>query len=509
MDGVFLVGSCFASSASSSKHAESISGVARLWESAQTDRLNEAHWQYVSDQPVNDDLSTDLHTLQRRSVHEAINNPLIEAAIETHQTDIVGDNGPSLQMTTGNRTFDNAIEKLWSDWVEHCEYQHGLALVDLIDGWVGQLWYHGEFLTQDKLGRSASDYKLLDVGADRLDLFNPSATIVMGVEIDIDGRPLAYHITNPSQLGSRSGSNRGTKRVPAQFINHGFRRRFAGQLRGIPFLASSLQTNADLRDYETQVMDAARAAADQAIWFVSDHPEAPYTPWTPESRWNMHRRQGRQAAPGWKPIQMQSHQPSAQYKDYRKEKERDVVIAAQMPLMILRKDSSEHNLSSARYDGVRYTRSITKIQSWFSRRALNRSLERLMMLARLDGTLRIDAPSDGIKLRWAWPKPPSNDPVKDRMAERLGLENGTLSYSEALGNVGARTDMTIAQRVRDNADLEAAGLPQFMGPVPTVFQAPQLPWIEDDAEADAGMDDETQDDAQEQADAANKDEATQ
>lgn len=487
MDGVFLVGSCFSgSSQSSDVNPGDVSGVARLWDSAQTDRLNEAHWQYVSDQPINDDLTCDLQTLQRRSVHESINNPLIEAAIETHATDIAGDNGPSLQMTTGNRTFDNAIEKLWSDWTEHCEYQHGLALVDLIDGWVGQLWYHGEFLTQDKIGRTANDYKILDIGADRLDLYNPSSRLVMGVEVDTDGRPIAYHITNPSENGGRTG----VKRVPVQFINHGFRRRFAGQLRGIPYLASGLQTNADLRDYESQVMDAARAAADQAIWFVADHPDAPYTPFTPESRWNYGRRQARQAAPGWKPLQMQAHQPSAQYKDYRKEKERDVVIAAQMPLMILRKDSSEHNLSSARYDGVRYTRSITKIQSWFSRRALNRALERLIMLARLDGTLRVDTPEAGMKLRWAWPKPPSNDPVKDRMAERLGLENGTLSYSEALGNVGLRTDQTIAQRVRDNADLAAAGLPQFMGPVPTVFQAPPLPWIEDDQEQDVNAPDE-------------------
>jgi capsid protein len=271
-------------------------------------------------------------------------------------------------------------------------------------------------------------------------------------------------------------------------------------------------------------MDAARAAADQAIWFVADHPDAPFTEWDQTARWQIHRRQARQAAPGWKPMQMDARQPSAQYKDFREEKERDVVIASQMPLMILRKDSSKHNLSSARFDGVRYTRSITRQQAWFNRRALNFFLERLITLARLDGSLRMDAPRGLMKLRWSWPKPPSNDPVKDRQAERLGLENGTLTYSEALGNNGLRVDQTIEQRVKDNTLLLEAGLQPIIGPIPAKLQDAPVPWIEDETDdleddseatsddpADDSTEDSTEDDTVDEdamADAAEDEQAT-
>lgn len=479
MDGVLLVGSCFSSEPVESKDVSSASGVARIWESAQFNEYNAAHWKHVSDTPINEDLTQDLETLQNRSRYEATNNPLIEAAIETHATDICGDCGPSLQSVTGKTKYDKKIEQLWEDWVANCEYQHGLALVDLLEGWVGQLWYHGEFLAQDVIGQSAMDYKLLDLGADRLDSSFNAGNVVMGIEVNKSGQPIAYHVTDPGSAFTRSALKRSTKRVPINLITHGFRRRFAGQLRGFPLIASGLETNAELRDYETQVMDAARAAADQAIWFVADHPDAAFTQWNENARWTWGRRQARQAAPGWKPVQMDSRQPAAQYKDYRKEKERDVVIASQMPLMILRKDSSEHNLSSARYDGVRYTKSITRLQSWFNRRILTYSLQRLIALAKLDGTLKIDPPRNRNVLVWSWPKPPSNDPVKDRMAERLGLENGTLTFTDALGNNGLRTDRVIAQRNRDNADLAAAGLPVIYGAVPTTYQPAPLPWIDD------------------------------
>lgn len=477
-DGVFLVGAGFGGQDPSGYPDTNVSGVARLFEAAKLDRLNEAHWADVSSQPINDELRFDLDTIQRRAVYEAINNPLIEAAIETHATDVCGEHGPSLQMLTGKTKFDNAIEQLWSDWCESAEYQHGLALVDLLQGWVGQLWYHGEFLCQDIIGKNSADFKVLDLGADRLDIYHPDEKIVMGVEINATGQPVAYHITDPGKLG-RGGLRSLTRRVPADLITHGFRRRFAGQLRGIPIMASGLPNAADLRDYKTSVMDAARAAADQAIWFVSDHPDAPYTPWAPSERWNWQRRTARQAAPGWKPMQIDARQPTAQYKDFREEEERDLVLASQMPLMILRKDSSKHNLSSARFDGVRYTRSIMRLQAWFNRRALAFFLDRVITLARLDGTLRMDAPKTGMKLRWSWPKPPSNDPVKDRMAERLGLENGTLSYSQALGDQGLRTDQIIEQRAKDNAALLAAGLSPLIGPIPTKFNPAVLPWVDD------------------------------
>lgn len=461
MDGVYLVGSCFGGSVAIGPTDPSVS-VVRGWESAETSRLNAAHWQAVQmTGDINDDLSDDLQTLQRRCVYEVQNNPLIDGCIETHATDIGGDNGPTLQVRTSDKTFNEQIESLWADWCQECEYQHGLAMVDLIHGWVGQLWYHGEFLCQDYYGNYAMDYRLIDIGADRLDFANRrKKNVVMGVEVNDSGQPQAYWVMDKGYTGK-------SRRVPSDLIHHGFRRRFAGQLRGVPILAGGLQPTADLRDYETQVMDAARAAADNSQWLVTEHPDAKYVPLKPTDTWGNLRRTTRAAAPGWKPMGVAATQPAATHNKYKEDKERDVGLPAEMPLMILRHDSSKHNLSSARYDGVRYTRSVTKVQSWITRRILNAVLYRLITLSRLDGTLRIDAPNRRLPLHWAWPKPPSNDPFKEAMAERINLENGSTSLSDVIAAKGGRPDQVFEQRRLDNEQLEAMGLPKIIGGIPT------------------------------------------
>lgn len=304
------------------------------------------------------------------------------------------------------------------------------------------------------------DYRLLDLGADRLDFSSRmKGDVVMGVEVNKTGQPQQYWIRDDYYSGK-------SRPVSASLIHHGFRRRFAGQLRGIPILAAGLQPVADLRDYETQVMDAARAAADQAVWLVTDHPDSKYVQLKPTDSWQIHRRTARAAAPGWKPMSVASTQPAATHHNFKEDKERDIGLAAEMPLMILRHDSSKHNLSSARYDGVRYSRSISRIQAWFNRRILNAALYRLVALSRLDGTLRIDAPKL-LQLRWAWPKPPSNDPFKEAMAARIRLENGTSSLSEEIGMSGGRPDQVLDQRQRDNETLKELELPQIVGSIPT------------------------------------------
>jgi hypothetical protein len=54
----------------------------RRWEAAETDRLNEAHWQPVT-LNMNEVLETQISELQARCRHEAANNPVVDAGIET------------------------------------------------------------------------------------------------------------------------------------------------------------------------------------------------------------------------------------------------------------------------------------------------------------------------------------------------------------------------------------------------------------------------------------------
>lgn len=443
---------------------------ARAWEAAETTRLNSAHWQNVSEDILGD-LRTDLPELQRRTRHESINNPLFDSAIETQQTNVVSSRGPALQILTTDNAWNEQAETLFSAWAANCEYQDGLSLVDLLEGWVAQYMIYGEIFCREMIGPSVSQYKIFDLGAEALDTTLLAANVHSGVECDESGRVVAYRVMDPSNVANKG-------RIPATLALHCYRRRFAQQRRGYPGFASALEPAAQLRDYDNSVDDAARAAADTAVFFVSNHPDAEFVAPT-ETTLPWKRRVRQYVRPGWDMRQLQAHQPAANYVEYRKERQTDIGGAVEMPWMILRKDASNHNMSSARFDGSRYAKAIERMQARIERRILGPIVRRLIRIAQLEGILpptpanprfdglRFEFPNVVLPFAFTWPKPPAVDQLKDATAERIRLENGTISLSEAIAADGRRPEETLRLRARDNAALVEAGLPPVMGQLPS------------------------------------------
>jgi lambda family phage portal protein len=459
-------------------------GASRRFEAAETDRLNEAHWEPVSENIV-DAMELDLRILQQRCRHEAVNNPVLDSGIETQQTNVVGRTGPRLQVLTENAAFNDLAEALFREWSESCEYQDNLSMMDLVEGWTAQWAFNGEILLQEIVGRTVSDYRLHDVGSESFDwtLYQPN--IFAGVEVDAAQRVVAYHICDPENTFEK-------QRLKKEFAIHVYRRRFAKQRRGLPSLASALPTSADTRDYDDQVMDAARAAADYSIIMVTDHPDADFQE-PKKNEYHLRRRMQRYATPGWKPIEMRANQPTTTYRDFRKEKHTDLAgTVGEQPHMIFRRDASNHNMSSARFDGSRYSVAIDRFHSKLEKRCLAPIARRLIRIAQLTGLLpptpvskiakklQYEFPNILLPLAWEWPKQPPIDPLKDAMAQRIRLENGTLSLSQAIVEDGRRPEEVIKIRATDNANLKAAGLPPIVGAIPTDPALLQLALNDDD-----------------------------
>lgn len=452
-------------------------GTNRHWEAAQTDRLNYAHWQHASDNP-NLDLRTDLVELHRRVRHESTNNSVLDSAIETQQTNVVSARGPALQVLTPDNAFNDEVEAMFAQWATACEYQAGLALVDLLDGWVAQWMIYGEIFAREIIGRSVADYQILDLGPEALDTTLVAPRVHSGVEVDENGKVVGYRIYDPANPTAKDT-------LPASLALHYYRRRFAMQRRGFPGFASVLQPAADLRDYDDQVQDAARAAADHAVYFCTNHPDAEFAEPQNLTR-KVQRRVEKYIAPGWEPKGIAAHQPAVTYREYRKEKLTDVATALEMPWMILRKDASNHNMSSARFDGSRYAKAVERIQAKLERRILTPIVRRLVRIAQYSGVLgptprqnkwerlAFEFPNIVLPISWTWPKPPPVDNLKDAMAERIKMENGTLALSEAIAADGRRPEETLRIRAKDNEALKTLGLPVLFGSVPTSFTPEQI-----------------------------------
>jgi lambda family phage portal protein len=433
----------------------------RRWEAAKTNRLNQGHWSPVSGQPINAELAAWQGSLRNRSEYEVANNSLVDGMIQTYQLCVVGSEGPRLSVLTKDRDYADRRRALWAEWSQSAGSNQQLSLVEILDQWIRSLFGGGEFFDQlvsvpDAPGPLKT--RLLPIHTHRLatppEMLGDPA-VAMGVRRDVaNRRPISYYISQPYLFGAYEVYTGQFLEIPYADALHGFRLIEEDQVRGVPWLASCLDAVGELRDFKIETLDAARAAADFAVLLQTNSPDLPALN-TNEST-SIERRTIRTIPPGWSPSMVAPAHPGPQYEGFYESLAREIGGPICMPLMMLLLDSSSHNYSSARFDGQLFWRGVAKTQGWLGRLLLR--VESILALeAELAGEL--PPPPGDLVRRLIWPLAPHVDPTKEATAERMYLENGTLTYSEACAGRGKSVEEVVAERQRDDELLDAAGLP--------------------------------------------------
>ena len=440
----------------------------RRWDAADTNRLNRAHWSTATGQPINADLAERLETLRARATYEAANNTRVEGVITPHAAHSVGPRGPTLQVQSDDEAYNTALEGLWRDWWQKPDATGQLSGAELLRCWVRSLWLSGEYLAQIVTDPDVFDgvsMRVLDIAPRRLGTPPDQAgdaDIALGVRRKRTGKPTQYFIQEPTLMGPWELDTGKYDTVPADLIMHGFVTQEPGQVRGVPWLSTSLDVIADLRDYDAEVLDAARAAASMAVFWHTNHPDSEYLEVSESTE--IERRTQSTGPPGWEPAMLTPQQPSTGYVDYRKEHQASIGRPVNMPLMLVRLTAERHNYSSARMDIQLYLGQLLVLQTMIESQSLNRLVDALAQEAELAGLL--PRRPRRVTYSWTWPKPPHVDPQKEAQAEDLTMKNGTTTYTEALAARGKDLDMTIAQRLAEAKKLAKAELPPPPGAAP-------------------------------------------
>lgn len=437
----------------------------RRWDAAKTNRLNKAHWQNATGQPINADLVSDLKTLRARSTHEAANNPLVDGVITTHQTDLVGKHGPRLSVVSDDQQYNDGLEELWNEWWELPDFNGELSGVEMMQMWVHQWWTKGEHLLKRTYHKDADTqikFRVQNLDPDRLNTSPSSAgnpRVVLGVVRDKHGRPLQYEIAKPpaNYLGAIGHEY---ETFSADEIIHQFKKIDPDQARGFPWIASGLSTIADLRAYDNFELDAAKLAASQGIVWYTEHPDAPYL--EVQESVELERNTQSTGPPGWKPMMVDAAHPSQNYTTFRTERLRELGRPVAMPLMKILLGSERHNFASARMDNQNYWLALQMLQGWTERTTLNvllNAIAREAMLMRQGGKWVLPRRPRRVRYEWTWPRQPHVNPVQEATADNIRLKNGTLAYRDALAKEGREEDAVIASRQATEEKLEEAGLP--------------------------------------------------
>lgn len=425
---------------------------ARRWDAASTSRLNSAHWAKALGQNVNADLESELTILRMRATHELSNNSFAAGVVETHTTDIVGPNGPTLQVQSDSTDFNEESDRAWAEWWARPDLNGILSGADFLRLWIRSLWSTGDYVAQivtDKAARGSVQARLLAVASERL--ATPPAAVgsddtILGVKMTETGRPLFYYIDQSSR--AMLGITEDFKPIPAEFVIHGFRMQEAGQVRGVPWLTCALQAMADLRDYDDQVLDAARAAADWAVYLSAESNDTQAIDVATSA--DVERRTISALPAGWKTSAHQAEQPSTQYSEYRAERLREIGRPVNMPLMIVRLDSGDHNYSSAKFDSGKYNNGIGVQQRWMESVALNRLAVIVLTESMLASRVRPEMP---FRFRWIWPATVDGDPKKAAEAEKIRiLDTKTLTFADGVAARGGDYESHMDQLEKEEKD---------------------------------------------------------
>ncbi|MEX0715974.1 MAG: phage portal protein, partial [Planctomycetaceae bacterium] len=250
--------------------------------------------------------------LIRRSRYEVANNGYADGMVQTHANFLVG-RGPSLQMKTRSRAFNEMVETTWRAWgravrlrrklwcLAHAKVQDGEAFAIIREN---RGVRHDVQLDLVLIEAEQCTTPFLPFGAPgRID----------GIEFDAWGNPVLYDILpqHPGGAWGYSYTFAKPERVAARWVLHWFHLRRPGQHRAIPEFCSTLNCGAAARRWREATIAAAETAAEfSALLKTTLIPDSEADPVAPMSAMEFQKRMVVALPMGWEAQQMKGEHPS-------------------------------------------------------------------------------------------------------------------------------------------------------------------------------------------------------
>jgi capsid protein len=395
---------------------------------------------------------------------EATTNPVIEGIIDTHAIDVVGPNGPQwlvsprdVLLLEGNEAlkiefskYATAAQEALQTWFESPHINGDLTGPEMLEQDIWHQWTCGNSLIQvvndDAVGRREIGLRWQEIHPERVFTGMMSSakagsgnSLVLNVERNSFGKKIAYHVREADRFGKGDLGYK-HKRILAANVIHRYVAKEAGQVAGVPWLASSLPVIADLRQFDKFTMETAKLGASLGVIFEDKFQDTVGTNRRVTTRNPTQLRKSGLAEMMLAPSNTEAKQvdpkhPGAQYIPYRAERMRDIGRAVQMPLLIVRLGAEDHSFSSARFDAQIYQRGVRRLQA----RLLHKyrpSMMDVLREAELIGL--IPRRPVAIEITGSFTSLPHVDPKKEADAIAVNLGNMSTTLIDVWQEAGKR-----------------------------------------------------------------------
>jgi len=439
-----------------------------FYEGGRITKANRDFWNATSPFEVTASMDRDRLRARARWLHA--NNPIMANIDKTIVNNVVG-HGIALQSKTGERRFDEEVERLWRRWAQRggCDITGRQSLADMLRMVLETRMVDGEILAYLRLtGDSANPLKIQLIEADRFNRAYIDPKIIDGVEIDDDGRPVAYHVLagNPYDPGRYED-----QRLPADDTINYFTQERATQYRGVSEYARAIIDIKNFSAYQSATITAARARANVAYYVEREGPIGPAIGVhddpddTDKKIQEINGVMVHYLERGEKMGKLDPDMVGDNYANFVRMTVRMLANARNISYELAFRDFSQVNFSSARasiiQDNKRFDAEQRHLVEYFLAPVYEAWLEAMV----LSGNLRSVSPAAYIKdpdrwnrPRWVMPKREWVDPLKDMKAIELELKLGLTTRSEVAASRGMDFEEMLIQQKKEQELMKKYGI---------------------------------------------------
>lgn len=384
-------------------------------------------------------------TLVRRSRYEGQSNGYYAGICETHSNMLVGV-GPSLRMLTGNRNFNQTVERAFFQWAQAIQLRRKLWCMSHARTADGEAF--GILQTNPGI-KNGVQLDLMLIEAEQCQtpyLPHMETGYIDGIKYDKFNNIEWYDIL-PTHPGASWVPYYEPIRVAPSNVVHWFKLKRAGAHRGIPSLTSTLNVGASSRRHREAVIAAAESAADFAAIAKTNQQAsseeadavAPFT------GVDTVRRQLTFLPMGWDLTQLRGEHPNAQYGEFHRLNQSETARPISMPYNLAACDSSTYSFASGKLDTLAYRAALDVERQDCNDLILDRIFAEWFKEWTIIESLRDIPPNH----QWDWPKHPIIDAVAEESARDTRLKNGTLTMRQAHSDDGADYEDQLVIKAED------------------------------------------------------------
>jgi len=478
------------------------------YNSGRRDRRSMRKWR-PAETSANADILPDLPDLRSRSRDLVRNQPIATGALATVITNVVGE-GLSVQSTIDRdvlglgeeeaKAWQRAAQREFALWSTTADFSCRQSFQEMTALVLRSTMESGDLLVVRRWRQDPGEVfatKLQLVEADRISNRHrgtDTATQVAGVTLDSDGVPVAFQVASrhPDDSGSHGGAVRlewqdvpawdpATGRPLALLLMERLR---PDQVRGVPWLAPTIELFKTLGDYTDAEVRAAVVSAMFTVFVTrpaEDDTAAPVLG-TPVEGGGSLSGGSPAAAEAAKEISLEDNgaiveldpgqevdianpgRPNPVFDAFVGAVLRQVGVALELPYeLVVKHFTASYSASRAALELAWQV--FRRRRIWLARRfcqpVYEWAIEEAVARGRLSAPGFFEDPirrAAWLKAQWIGPPRISLDPLKDANANRVELENGTTSRAEIILGRGGDPDAMHEQNVAEAKARGAGGL---------------------------------------------------